>query len=185
MWPWGHLAVGYLGYTVAVRLFRTAHDRVALVALLVGTQFPDLVDKPLAWVGVLAYGRSLAHSLLVLVPLCLVVVVVARRREARQVGGAFAVGALSHTLGDAWDGLVALDVDEMSFLLWPLLPTPDADGAGTAAGHASRLASEVDTTAAGTSGLADLVGSEPVAQSLLLGVAVAVWVAEGAPGLRE
>ncbi|AUV83705.1 hypothetical protein C2R22_20340 [Salinigranum rubrum] len=62
-------------------------------------------------------------------------------------------------------------------------PDPDAGAPGTAAGHASRLASEVDTTAAGASGLVDVAGSEPVAQSLLLVVAVAVWVAEGTPGL--
>jgi hypothetical protein len=92
---------------------------------------------------------------------------------------------VSHTLGDAWNDLVALNVDEMSFLLWPLLSTPDGDTPGTAARHASRLASEVDTTEAGASGLVDVIGSAPVAQLVLLAVVVAMWVAEGTPGLGE
>jgi hypothetical protein len=183
MWPWGHLAVGYLSYAVAVRLFRGRRERAALLALVVGTQFPDVVDKPLAWVGLLPYGRSLAHSLLVLVPLCLVVVVVARRRTHARTGTAFALGALTHTLTDAWHGIVTLDPGRLSFLLWPYLPSPDDGGVGTPGGHADRLASEVDTTHAGAGGLVDVVQSEPVGQLLILAVAVAVWVAEGTPGL--
>ncbi|WP_372912562.1 metal-dependent hydrolase [Salinigranum sp.] len=183
MWPWGHLAVGYLSYTVAVRLFRGRRERAALLALVVGTQFPDVVDKPLAWVGFLPYGRSLAHSLLVLVPLCLVVVVVARRRTRTRTGTAFALGALTHTLTDAWHGIVTLDPGRLSFLLWPYLPSPDDGGVGTPGGHADRLASEVDTSHAGAGGLVDVVQSEPVGQLLLLAVAVVVWIAEGTPGL--
>lgn len=185
MWPWGHLAVGYLSYTTAVHLFRTSHDRVALVALVVGTQFPDLVDKPLAWVGVLAYGRALAHSLLVLVPLCALVLFVARRQGRGRTGGAFVLGALSHVVSDAWDGLLALDVDRMSFLLWPFVPSPDTDVRGTPTGHARRLASEVDTQQAGTDGFLDVVQSEPAVQACFLLAAVGVWVAEGAPGWEQ
>jgi hypothetical protein len=184
MWPWGHLAVGYLLYSVTVRLFRTSSERIALGALVVGTQFPDLVDKPLAWVGILGYGRSLAHSLLVLVPCCLLVVGVARHLHVGHAGWAFALGSLSHVLGDAWHGLVAFDFGELGFLLWPLVPSPDG-GVGSAAGHASNLAAQVDTPSTGPSGLLDVVGSDPVTQALLLVFAAAVWVREGAPGLRN
>ena len=65
MWPWGHLAVGYLVYSGLSRWrFGRLPGSVATLAVALGTQLPDLVDKPLAWtVNVLASGRSLAHSL--------------------------------------------------------------------------------------------------------------------------
>ena len=58
MWPWGHLAAGYPVYTAYTRLHTgdPPADVPALVALL-GTQLPDLVDKPLA---VLPTVRSLS-----------------------------------------------------------------------------------------------------------------------------
>lgn len=185
MWPWGHLAVGYLLYTAGVRLLRTDHDHLALVALLVGTQAPDLVDKPLALVGAVPYGRSLAHSLVVLAPACLLVLVVARRRGWGHAGAAFGLGALSHVVSDAWAGLVALDFERVTFLLWPLVALPASSVRETPTGHAARLAESVGTTRASTGGPLDVTLSEPVAQFLLLVVAVLLWVAEGRPGWRD
>jgi len=71
MWPWGHLAVGYVAFSVFVRfrLGRQPSGHAAL-ALAVATQLPDLIDKPLAWqFGLLSSGISVAHSILVGVPL--------------------------------------------------------------------------------------------------------------------
>jgi len=72
MWPWGHLAVGYLLWSVLVRDRRFRPPTGAETLLLaVGTQFPDAVDKPLAWsLGVLPNGRSLAHSVFLATALC-------------------------------------------------------------------------------------------------------------------
>ena len=80
MWPIGHIGIAYLLYAAATRLrFDEIPTPGPTVALLVGALFPDLVDKPLAWyLNVLPTGRTLAHSLLVLVPLCLAVYLVAR-----------------------------------------------------------------------------------------------------------
>ena len=60
MLPWGHLAVGYLAYSLAVRVRSGGPPAgLAVAALAVGTQFPDLIDKPLvSWVSVLPSGRS-------------------------------------------------------------------------------------------------------------------------------
>lgn len=122
MWPLGHVAIAYLCYSL---LARTRFDRVPtdlpVLVVLFGSLFPDLVDKPLAWyLGVLPTGRTLAHSLLVLVPLVLVVAVLASRAGRPAVGVAFAVGALSHALVDAlpalWGGT------DPGFLLWPVVP---------------------------------------------------------------
>ena len=78
------------------------------------------MDKPLAWyLGVIPTGRSLAHSLVLLVPLSIGIYLLARRYGRTEYGVAFAIGALSHTLVDAlpavWGGT------NPSFLLWPLL----------------------------------------------------------------
>ena len=43
MYPWGHLAVGYLCYSLGVRLCdQRPPAGVAMVPLTIGTQFPDL-----------------------------------------------------------------------------------------------------------------------------------------------
>jgi hypothetical protein len=50
MWPWGHLAVGYLCYVAYLKLYD--NDRQTLYPVLAvgfGSQFPDFIDKPLAW----------------------------------------------------------------------------------------------------------------------------------------
>ena len=169
MWPLGHAAVAYLCYA----LYRYIRDidvdpHVPVLILLVGSQFPDLVDKPLAWyLGVLPTGRTLAHSLVVLVPLCLVLYLVTRRYGRSEYGIAFAIGALSHSLVDAlpavWGGT------DPSFLLWPILSVePYESGAPTVLGL-----------------LAESVG-DPYFQAefVLAALAFLVWRRDGYPGLK-
>lgn len=123
MWPWGHLAVAYLLASAAVR---ARHDRPMgggpALWLALGSQVPDLVDKPLGWyLGVLPAGRSLAHSLLLLVPLAVLADALARRVGRRESGAVFGIGMLSHALSDALPVLWSPDATA-TFLLWPLLP---------------------------------------------------------------
>lgn len=126
MWPMGHVGVAYILYTISTR-FR--HDQTPslgpTVILLFGSLFPDLVDKPLSWyLGVLPTGRTLAHSLLVLIPLCAVVYLVTRYYDRSEYGVAFTIGALSHSLIDVlpvfWD-----EEASANFLLWPYLSVPE------------------------------------------------------------
>ena len=130
MWPWGHAALGYLLYA-AIRRGRgrawPPSDSSA-VALVVGTQFPDLVDKPLAWTfRLLPAGRSLAHSALTATLVVVVVVALARRVGRTTPTWAFAVGYYSHLLGDALSPLLQANLADLSFLLWPLQPPPPYD----------------------------------------------------------
>ena len=123
MWPWGHLAFAYVLYSSFVRL-RYRHPptwpSVALVA--VGSQAPDLVDKPLAWtLNVLPSGRSFAHSL-VFGTVIVVGVVLVLRRLGFPGRGAFAAGYYSHLLGDSYQAVLAGQFREFSFLLWPVIP---------------------------------------------------------------
>ena len=124
MWPWEHLAVGYLCYSLGVHLFaRRAPRGWPVVALAVGTQFPDLVDKPLAWTfAVLPAGHSLAHSLFVALPASALAVLVAWGLDRRQVGVAFAVGYLSHLPADVVYPALIGGHPNVGFLFWPVVP---------------------------------------------------------------
>lgn len=127
MWPLGHAAAGYLVYSLGVdRDWLAAPSAGAVVALAVGTQVPDLIDKPLAWiVPVLPAGRSLGHSLLFVVPACVAAVLVARALDRSAVGIALALGILSHPLVDVVPFLWGNSPHE--FLLWPVLTVEGYD----------------------------------------------------------
>jgi hypothetical protein len=125
MFPWGHLAVGYLTYTVLTKVWAgRAPASVPTVALAVGTQFPDLVDKPLGWWFGVYDGRAVGHSLPVAVAVCVGLVYLARRYDRQDVAAAFSVGVFTHLAGDASDALVTGNLREASFLLWPVLAPP-------------------------------------------------------------
>lgn len=122
MWPMGHLAVAYLLYSGYRRLGANRLPAgVSVILVAVGSQLPDLVDKPLSWyLGMLPTGRSFAHSLLVLVPLSGLAYAIGRRYGRTDAGVALAIGALSHVIVDA---VPAIWGDaQATFLLWPALP---------------------------------------------------------------
>lgn len=133
MLPLGHAAFAYLWYVgivVAVRRPLPVHWR--LIPLAVGSQLPDLIDKPLSFVGILVSGRSLGHS--VFTPVILVGLLVwagSRGPDSDRNWGVisvrraplpFAVGYGFHLLGDSIEPLLAGRYDELRFLLWPVLP---------------------------------------------------------------
>lgn len=133
MWPWGHAAVAYLAYRLAIPLVPGASARIdrrrihgaPLLALAAGTALPDVVDKPLAWtLAVLPTGRSLAHSLVTAAVVVAAVVWVARRRNRVPEAGAFALGWVVHSLSDGVAAVVAGDWGGLSYLLWPVFPSP-------------------------------------------------------------
>ncbi len=168
MWPLGHAAIGYLCYSTLVRTREASPpDGLAVVVLLFGSQFPDLVDKPLAWyLGVLPTGRTLAHSLLVLGPLVVAVYLFTARRSRPECGVAFGVGALSHVFVDAlpvlWGGT------DPSFLLWPLVAVePYGNGAPT-------------ITALFLESLGDPYF---LSEFVFAGIALVVWRQDGYPGI--
>jgi hypothetical protein len=187
MWPWEHAAIGYLVYSLSCRALGRRPGQLATVAVLLGTQFPDLVDKPLGWgIGLLPSGQSLAHSLLVAVPVSAVVLVVAavwdRRhgptRPRTTVAAAFAVGYLSHLPGDVvYSALLGRGLNT-DFLLWPLVPAGRAAPVDTVNYIGELLAAFVSflATPTGRLYLAGELG--------LLVLAVLVWRADGYPGVR-
>jgi len=167
VWPPGHLAVGYLAYAFLSHSRGEAPGAGPVLVVAFASQLPDLVDKPLAWyLGVLPTGRSLAHSLVVLVPVALVAFLLARRADRGREGVAFAVGVFAHAAMDALP-ILWNDGSSVDFLLWPVRPvelgpkgTPDPV--------------ELLVTQAG----------EPyfLLEFVLLAVALAWWYRDGCPG---
>ncbi|SFK64952.1 LexA-binding, inner membrane-associated putative hydrolase [Halogranum rubrum] len=120
MMPWGHAAVGYLCFTILSRLrYRRSPTGAEVVALGLGTQFPDIIDKPLAAIGVLSYGRSLAHSLLSMALLFTVLFVLLRGSDNSRLLFPFAVGNVSHAFADIGGSLLQGQHFGTTFLVWP------------------------------------------------------------------
>ena len=135
MYPWGHLAVGYLCYSIAVRLrSNRPPEGVAVLALAVGTQLPDLVDKPLSWsFNVLPSGRSLGHSILFATLCGISVWYVGQRYSRRTEAGALFGSHLLHVIADMIPHVITGHWAKLSSLLWPLLPAyqyPGESGRG-------------------------------------------------------
>lgn len=136
MLPLGHAAFAYLWYAaVAAVVTRRPPVGAVLVPLLFASQLPDLIDKPLVFVGLLPSGRSLGHSLFALVVLSLAVALLARAvadgvepgRVSRGVSLtplAFGVGYASHLVADAYGPLYAGNLTELSFLFFPFVSVP-------------------------------------------------------------
>lgn len=169
MWPMGHAAVAYLCYSLVARVQfdRQPGDGVAVV-LLVASSVPDLIDKPLAWyASVLPAGRSLGHSLLVLVPATVLAVAIANHFHRGEYGIAFGVGTLSHATADALPALWQSEATA-NFLLWPI----------------TDLA--VPETSPTLLGLLRSSLSDPyfLFELTLLGIAVLVWRSHGYPGMK-
>jgi membrane-bound metal-dependent hydrolase YbcI (DUF457 family) len=170
MWPWGHLAVGYVCYSLLVRLrWGRAPGDTAALAVAFGTQFPDLIDKPLAWsLQILPSGRSLAHSLLTAALVIAVVGLYCRRRERSTPAAAFGVGYLSHLLADALSPLLGGEYVFLTFLAWPLTPPPPYGDEGGFLSHFVSI---------------EFTPFFLVQIGLLLSVLL-LWVLDGTPGLE-
>jgi len=182
MWPLGHLALGYLLFTLGARLETgKPPGELAVLTLAVGTQLPDLIDKPGAyWFGLFAEGRALGHSLFFLVALCAVVGYLGVAYDRRQSAGAFAIGALSHPLADALPVLVKGRFGELSFALWPVLASPNypTRSFGPHVAHWSTQLHELTLL-----GFLTQWQSFFVIQLWLTVLAAVVWVGDGRPGL--
>lgn len=173
MYPWGHLAVGYLCYSLAVRLrYRRSPSESAVLALGVGTQFPDLIDKPLSWTfGILPSGRSLGHSLVFALGVGIVVWYLAQRYDRRTEAVAFFSGHLLHVISDTVPIVLAKEWNKLGAAFWPLTPAYQYPG-------------ESDR------GLIEFVlsielASIPVEGVVLIALTIALWLSDGLPGVQS
>ncbi|MFC3959572.1 metal-dependent hydrolase [Halovivax cerinus] len=182
MWPWEHVLVGYLAYSLLSHLWwRDRPGGTETVAVAVGALLPDLVDKPLAWeFGVFESGYALGHSLLFALPLSIVAGVVAGRLGRVRAGVALAVGYLLHLPGDLLYGYVQEGVVHTSSLLWPIERGPNpATPPGFREQVAYFLGEYRDELASGD------LSTYVLIQFGLAGLVVVLWLYDGAPVLRE
>ncbi|MFC6976876.1 metal-dependent hydrolase [Halomicroarcula sp. GCM10025709] len=93
-------------------------SRLAPLWLVAGAALPDLVDKPLATVGVVDLFHSVGHTAL-LAPLAVAVAATGLR------GTAVAVGWASHLFLDALHIVINGRPGDALFLAWPLVTPPD------------------------------------------------------------
>jgi len=170
MGPLSHAALAYLVWTTYTRArARRPPTDAEFWLVLLASQLPDLVDKPLAWtVSVLPAGRSLGHSLLTIGVLTLLLKRVLPRKRA-NVAVAVGLTMWGHALFDAVAPLHRGQTAYIRYLLWPLIEQPPYD----------------------TSRSVLLVASESlrygisVTHVLILGVIATVWLIDGMPGFSR
>ena len=178
MLPWGHFGVAYLVYSLYARgRFRRPPRPEPALAVVFGSQFADLIDKPLAWwLGILPSGRSLAHSLVFAAVLIVVVYAAALALERVETATAFVIAHLSHLLADLPPRLFLGYPFNAEFLFWPFLPQP-------AFAYGDRLFEPPAVVEFVVTPLTDpFVFS--VFQIALFGLALALWYVDGCPGLQ-
>lgn len=179
MWPWEHVAVGYLLYSLGSRLLgRAPPSAGAAGALAVGGLLPDLVDKPLSWgLGWFPSGYAVGHSAFVALPLGLAVLVAGRRLDHKRWAVGFVVGYWAHLSADVANPLRNGNPVAPGRVLWPVV---EADPYATDLGLGRGLAYLDDL-------LAELATMPPadilLVYLLLPGATVTLWVLDGAPGV--
>lgn len=178
MWPWEHLAFGYLLYLV-LRAWkpRPQVDDLTFIVLAIGTQLPDVIDKPLAWsLGLLPSGLSLGHSFVFLAILTPLAVAVSNRYGRPELATALVTGVASHLVGDVVFALLIGSPSPYQFLFWPVIPTVMEPSVGLVPTVGELWLKYINflSTPRGVTYL--------VINIIFNGMAFALWIANGAPG---
>lgn len=130
MWPWEHLVVAYVLYSLLAHVvLRRSPTTRETIAVAVGSQLPDLIDKPLAWTfEITEGGYAIGHSILVVPIVCLAVLAAAGHYGAeRSVAGAFSTAIGSHLVADIVNPVRLGRPPELRVILWPVATPPAYD----------------------------------------------------------
>ncbi|MGM0370920.1 MAG: metal-dependent hydrolase [Halobacteriota archaeon] len=179
MWPWEHIAVGYLLYSLGARgLGRPPPSDGAVVALAVASLLPDLVDKPLSWgLGWFPSGYAIGHSAFVAIPVGLAVLLFGSRLDRPWVSVAFVVGYWTHLLGDVLNPLRYGNPILVGRVLWPVSAAEPYEidrGLGRGLAYLEDFVAELVTMP-----ITDVV----LLYLLLPAATIALWIFDGAPGV--
>lgn len=117
-------AIPIIGYCVA--RYRRLPSKGLMSVVFVGSQFPDLVDKPLAHtVPILPSGRVFMHSLPFAIPICILVIWYGIVTDRPALSDGFVLAYLIHLFTDWQHMLLAGELPPNLF--WPFmkpLPSP-------------------------------------------------------------
>lgn len=180
MWPWEHIAVGYLLLSLGLRTVgREPPSDAAALLVGFGSLLPDLVDKPLSWgLGLFPTGYALGHSAFLALPVGLFVIDIGVNRDRLLPAAGFVVGYWSHLAADVLDPLRYGLPPLPGRVLWPAVAgVPYEQDLGLGRG-VTYLEDFLATLA--TVDLVTLVGLY-----LLLPLAtLCLWLLDGVPGIR-
>ena len=122
MRPHEHFLVAFLPvFVYALIRYRRLPSKAMLFVVVIGSLFPDIVDKPLAFsAGILPSGRVFMHSLPFVIPLSIIVLAYGSFTDRSHLGLGFVWAHMTHLIGDfrssLFDGQIPPD------LIWPLAP---------------------------------------------------------------
>lgn len=181
MFPWEHVLFAYVSYSAYVRVrFRVGPADRPVAALALGSLFPDLVDKPLAWqFSLFDTGWGVAHSAFFAVVVSAAAYAFARHRGVDRIGSAFGFGYLLHLVGDVLPASLSRGTLYLHPILWPV-------GSPTSKYRHESYVGGVHTLL--TDYAVELLTLDPTPVVVLqLGsvvLGVGLWIADGRPGLR-
>lgn len=185
MMPWEHAMLGYVAYSILLRILQSAPPTpIETVVVGFASVLPDLVDKPLAWqYDLFVSGHAIGHSVFVAVPVSVALLFVAWRRGRTRAGVGFGIGYLLHLPGDLLGQYLRGGPVPFHRILWPLRH----EGSGYEAGFREELIENL--VEYGRWLLRELSSGDPEPYLFVLfGLGVAsglLWVADGMPIGRE
>lgn len=179
MFPWEHVIVGYVTFSLLSRLlYRGPPGDWPALLVVFGSLLPDLVDKPLAWeYGVFETSYALTHSVLFAAPVCGAIWLLARWRGRGAVGAGLTTGWLLHLPADLVAYYVIRGRWEPERVLWPYRTADPTTGTEFGA-HALVYVGPY---------LEELLAGDPSPYVLinlfLAWLALCLWFFDGLPGL--
>lgn len=181
MWPWEHVIVAYVAYSLLSHLLiRDSPSGAVAVAVVFAALVPDLIDKPLAWqFGVFPGGYAIAHSVFFAVPVMLAVGILTYRTGRPRIGVAFSVGYLAHLLGDLLSPYLQEGTLSLDRVLWPVEKSQGEYQEGLLGEFIELFIPYVIDIL--TLDLSPYL----LAQLGLMGFALLLWIYDGMPVLRE
>ncbi|SNZ05196.1 LexA-binding, inner membrane-associated putative hydrolase [Natronoarchaeum philippinense] len=181
MLPWEHAAVGYLAYSLWCHVVdRRSPGALEAIAALVGSQLPDLIDKPLSWqYGVFDSGYALGHSIFFAVPVAVGAGLLARTYGRGSVGVALVLGYLLHLPGDLVEDVLREGELVAAPILWPVVTAPPSPEQPVVGVTVELFYEYVDALTAPDPPTFVLVQAGVIVGTALL------WLYDGAPVLRE
>jgi hypothetical protein len=120
--PVEHFIIVFLPAVAVVLLIdQRIPSRGFVGVVFVGSQFPDLIDKPLAhYFGVIPSGRVFMHSLPIALPFLAMVLWYGLWTHRSRLSVVFVVAHLSHLFADNYHSLRASPPSVPTDLLWPI-----------------------------------------------------------------